>query len=131
MNIGIHLFDLMLWLFGSASHLEVHGREPERVNSIMDLEHAHVRWLLSVDEQHLSDHVCDEGGYAYPSVLMDGEEIEFSTGFKDLHTTVYQEILAGRGYGIEDARPSIELAYRVRTQPIERPRDSVHPSFHP
>jgi UDP-N-acetyl-2-amino-2-deoxyglucuronate dehydrogenase len=131
MNTGIHLFDLMLWLFGSASHLEVHAREPERVSGIMDLEHAHVRWLLSVDEQHLPDHVRDEGGYAYPSVLMDGEEIEFSTGLKDLHTTVYQEILAGRGYGIEDARPSIELAYRVRTQPIERPRDSVHPSFHP
>jgi UDP-N-acetyl-2-amino-2-deoxyglucuronate dehydrogenase len=131
MNIGIHLFDLMLWLFGSASHLEIHAREPQRVSGIMDLEHAHVRWFLSVDEKHLPDHVRDEGGHAYRSVLMDGEEIEFSSGFKDLHTTVYQEILAGRGYGIQDARPSIELAYRVRTQPIERPRDSVHPSFHP
>ena len=131
MNIGIHLFDLMLWLFGSASHLEIHARERERVSGVMDLENAHVRWFLSVDEHHLPDAVRDAGGYAYRSVQMDGEEIEFSTGFKDLHTTVYQEILAGRGYGIEDARPSIELAYKVRTQPIERPRESVHPSFHP
>ena len=131
MNIGIHLFDMMLWLFGDASHLEIHAREPGRVSGIMDLEHAHVRWFLSVNEEHLPDEVRAEGGYAYRSVQMDGEEIEFSTGFKDLHTTVYREILAGRGHGIEDARPAIELAYRVRTQPIERPRDSVHPSFFP
>ena len=131
MNIGIHLFDLMLWLFGPASHLEVHAREPERVSGVMELEHANVRWFLSVDESHLPDHVRDGGGHAHRSVLMDDEEIEFSTGFRDLHTKVYREILAGRGHGIEDARPSIELAYRVRTQPIERPRDSVHPSFHP
>ena len=131
MNIGIHLFDMLLWLFGGVSHLEIHAREPARVSGIMELEHANVRWFLSVDESHLPDHVRDEGGYAYRSVRMDDEEIEFSTGFRDLHTTVYEEILAGRGHGIEDARPSIELSYRVRTQPIERPRSSKHPSFHP
>ena len=61
--------------------------------------------------------------------LLDDEAIEFSTGFRDLHTTVYQEILSGRGHGIEDARPSIELAYRVRTQPLVQPHDSVHPAL--
>jgi UDP-N-acetyl-2-amino-2-deoxyglucuronate dehydrogenase len=90
-----------------------------------------VRWFLSIEESDLSVHVQDEGAHAYGSVLGDDEGIEFSTGFGDLHTTVYEEILAGSGHGIEDARPSIELAYRVRTQPIVRPRDSVHPSFHP
>jgi len=106
MNIGIHLFDMMLWIFGAVSHLEIHARDPERVSGVMELEHANVRWFL-----------------------MDDEAIEFSTGFRDLHTTVYQETLAGRGHGIEDARPAIELAYRVRTQPVVQPRDSVHPAL--
>ena len=131
MNIGIHLFDMMLWVFGPMSHLEIHAREPDRVSGVMELEHANVRWFLSIDESDLPEHVRAEGGHAYRSILMDDEAIEFSTGFRDLHTTVYEEILAGRGHGIEDARPSIELAYRARTQPIVRPRDSVHPSFHP
>lgn len=131
MNIGIHLFDLMIWVFGPMSHLEIHAREPERVSGVMELQHANVRWFLSIDEDDLPEQVKAEGGHAHRSIRMDGEEIEFSTGFRDLHTTVYREILAGGGHGIDDARPSIELAYAVRTQPIERPRDSVHPSFHP
>ena len=129
MNIGIHLFDMMLWIFGDVSHLEVHAREPERVSGVMELEHANVRWFLSIDEEDLPEEVRAAGGHAHRSLMMDDEEIEFSTGFRDLHTTVYEEILAGRGHGIEDARPSIELAYRVRTQPVVKPRESVHPSL--
>jgi len=131
MNIGIHLFDMMLWIFGGVSNLEIHAREPERVSGVMELEHANVRWFLSIDESDLPEQVQAEGGHAYRSVVMDDEEIEFSTGFRDLHTTVYRETIAGRGHGIDDARPSVELSYRVRTQPIVRPHDSVHPSFHP
>lgn len=127
MNIGIHLFDVMIWLFGSVSQLEIHAREPQRVSGVMELEHANVRWFLSTDESDLPDSVRLGGGHAYRSLSMDGEEIEFSDGFGDLHTTVYRETLAGRGHGIEDARASIELAYRVRTQPVVAPRESVHP----
>jgi UDP-N-acetyl-2-amino-2-deoxyglucuronate dehydrogenase len=85
-----------------------------------------VRWFLSIEESDLSAHGQDEGAHAYGSVLRDDEAIEFSTGFRDLHTSVYQETLAGRGQGIEDARSSIELAHRVRTQPVVGPHDSVH-----
>jgi hypothetical protein len=85
-----------------------------------------VRWFLSVEESVLSVHVQGEGAHAYGSVLRDDEAIEFSPDFRDLHTTVYQETLAGRGPSIEHARSSIELAYRVRTQPGVRPHDSVH-----
>jgi len=131
MNIGIHLFDMMLWIFGGVSHLEIHARRPELVSGVMELEHANVRWFLSIDEGDLPEHVQDEGAHAYRSLLMDDEAIEFSTGFRDLHTTVYRETVAGRGHSVDDARPSIELSYRVRTQPILRPTDSVHPSFHP
>ena len=129
MNIGIHLFDVMIWLFGRVSDLEIHAREAHRVSGVMELEHANVRWFLSIDENDLPEQVRSQGGHAYRSLLMDGEAIEFSTGFQDLHTTVYRETVAGRGHGIDDARPSIELAYRVRTQPVVRPRDSVHPAF--
>jgi len=85
-----------------------------------------VRWFLSIEESDLSVHVQGEGAHAYGSVLRDDEGIEFLPDFRDLHTTVYQETLAGRGSRIEDARPSIELAYRVRTQPVVGPHDSVH-----
>ncbi|KPK66451.1 MAG: oxidoreductase [Gemmatimonas sp. SG8_38_2] len=129
MNIGIHLFDLMIWLFGDVSELEIHAREPNRVSGVMELEHANVRWFLSIDESDLPEDVPHGGGQAYRSLLMDGETIEFSDGFQDLHTTVYRETLAGRGHGIDDARASIELAYRVRTQPVVRPRDSWHPKL--
>jgi UDP-N-acetyl-2-amino-2-deoxyglucuronate dehydrogenase len=127
MNIGIHLFDMMLWVFGGVSNLEVHVREPSRIAGVMELEHANIRWFLSIEEGDLPQSVRDEGGHAYRSLLVDDEGIEFSDGFRDLHTTVYREIIAGRGYGIEDARPSIELAYRVRTQPVVSSRDSAPP----
>ena len=131
MNIGIHLFDVMLWLFGKVQNVEVHARDADCISGIMELEHANVRWYLSTRYEDLPESVRDAGGYAFRSLQMNGEEIEFSPGFTDLHTTVYREILAGRGYGIEDARASIELAYRVRTQkvydPKTRPQDSVHP----
>ena len=127
MNIGIHLFDMMIWVFGGVSNLEVHVREPSRIAGVMELKHANIRWFLSIEEGDLPQSVRDEGGHAYRSLLVDDEGIEFSTGFRDLHTTVYREIIAGRGYGIEDARPSIELAYRVRTQPLVNSRDSAPP----
>ena len=129
MNIGVHLFDMMLWLFGPVNELEVHVRESSRVSGMMDLKHAKVRWFLSIDESDLPEQVRNEGGHAYRSLMMDGDAIEFSNGFQDLHTKVYQEVLAGRGHGIDDARASIELAYRVRTQRVVPPRDSVHPKL--
>jgi UDP-N-acetyl-2-amino-2-deoxyglucuronate dehydrogenase len=129
MNIGIHLFDLMIWLFGPVSELEIHAREPKRVSGMMELEHANVRWFLSIEESDLPEQVRREAGHAWRSLLMDGEAIEFSNSFQDLHTEVYRETLAGRGHGIDDARASIELAYRVRTQPVVPPRDSVHPKL--
>jgi len=129
MNIGVHLFDMMLWLFGPMNELEIHVREPNRVSGMMELKHANVRWFLSIDETDLPEQVRNEGGHAYRSLVMDGNAIEFSNGFQNLHTKVYQEVFAGRGHDINDARASIELAYRVRTQRVVPPRDSVHPKL--
>ncbi|MEM1417772.1 MAG: Gfo/Idh/MocA family oxidoreductase [Myxococcota bacterium] len=114
-NIGIHLFDLLLWIFGPAQRWEVHARQPDRWAGFLELEKADVRWLLSTRIEDLPDEVREAGKPAYRAMTMDGENIEFSPGFTDLHTRVYEDLLGGGGFGIDDARPSIDLCYRIRT----------------
>jgi len=123
MNIGVHFFDLLLWLFGEAGKVEVHLHEPR-----VELERARVRWFLSVDEKDLPESVRAAGKFAHRSMTLDGEEIEFSDGFTDLHTRVYREVLAGRGFGIEDARPAIELVHRINAVEVQ-PTGSLHPNL--
>jgi UDP-N-acetyl-2-amino-2-deoxyglucuronate dehydrogenase len=116
-NIGIHFFDLLIWLFGRTGHSEVYLQGHNRMAGYFELERASVRWFLSTAVSDLPPTV-PSGQTTYRSISVDGEEIEFTEGFVDLHTRVYEEVLAGRGFGIEDARPSIELAYRVRTSQV-------------
>ena len=121
---------LLVWLFGDATRHEVHQREPDRVSGFLELEHADVRWLLSTRADDLPDSVRAAGGHAHRTLAMDGEEIEFSGGFTDLHSTVYREVLAGRGFGIDLARPSIELSHQLRTADIIAPSaDHAHPAL--
>lgn len=118
-NIGIHFFDLLLWLFGSVESSTVHLMEPRRMAGTLELEHATVRWFLSVDGRDLPFEAVPGVRVTYRSITVDGEELEFTEGFTDLHTRVYERTLAGEGFGIEDARPSIELVHRIRTGVIE------------
>ncbi len=113
-NIGIHFFDLLVWLFGDMVGSEVHLSEPRRVAGYMELERANVRWYLSIDRNDLPFESTPGGTTTFRSITVDNKEVEFSEGFTDLHTAVYKEILAGRGYGIEDARASIVLAHKIR-----------------
>ena len=113
-NIGIHLFDLLLWLFGGARHCEVTLSEPRRMAGLLELERASVDWFLSVEAKDLPFAVEPGRRTTFRSIRVDGEEVEFSEGFTGLHTRVYEETLAGRGFGIEDARPSVELVHRIR-----------------
>jgi len=117
-NIGVHFFDLLMWLFGKVEQTGVYLREEKRAAGTLTLEHADVTWFLSISRQDLP--VVPEGGNGstYRSITVDGEEIEFSGGFTDLHTRVYEETLADRGFGIEHARPSIELVHRLRNMPV-------------
>lgn len=117
-NIGIHLFDLLLWLFGAAGEAQVHHADPQRMAGFLELERARVRWFLSVDVNDLPFVAQPGRQTTHRSIAVDGEELEFTEGFTDLHTRVYEEILAGRGFGIEEARPSITLAHRLRTAPV-------------
>ena len=129
-NIGIHLFDLLLWLFGPAGENRVHFGDSKRMAGFLELERAQVRWFVSVDANDLPFPVEPGKRSTFRSITVDGEEIEFTEGFTDLHTRMYEETLAGRGFGIEEARPSIELVHRIRTAPISPVDDKAHPYLH-
>ena len=127
-NIGIHLFDLVIWLFGSVKSYKVELAEENKMKGTLELEHANVHWFLSIDSNDLiklsaSNALLNTKNQAprtsdqattIRSIKMDGEEIEFSDGFTDLHSEVYRETLAGRGFGIADARESVELVAKLR-----------------
>jgi UDP-N-acetyl-2-amino-2-deoxyglucuronate dehydrogenase len=126
-NIGIHLFDLLLWLFGPAGRVELHRKEPGRMAGFVELARADVRWFLSVDPADLPFVAQPGKSTTHRSINVDGAEVEFSEGFADLHTRVYERILGGQGFGVEDARPSVELAHRIRTAPVARGSAPRHP----
>ncbi|MCB9591652.1 MAG: Gfo/Idh/MocA family oxidoreductase [Sandaracinaceae bacterium] len=126
-NIGIHFFDLLHWIFGSVSRCSVHLNEPDRWSGFLELERADVRWYLSTRHEDLPEAPEGEEKPAFRSLTVDGDEIEFSPGFTDLHTAVYEDVIGGGGFGIEDARPSVELAYRIRTTTVTAPGDYRHP----
>lgn len=127
MNIGIHFFDLLIWLFGPVERCSVHFSTPQKMAGALELSRARVRWFLSVDGNDLPVNYIESGRSAFRSITISGQEVEFSEGFGDLHTRVYEEIIAGRGYGIEDARPSIDLVHTIRNSPIVVPKDDAHP----
>lgn len=117
-NIGIHFFDMLMWFFGKPENYAVHISESDKIGGYMELQNADVTWYLSLDRNDIPEHAKATGQTTYRSITIDGEEVEFSGGFTDLHTKVYEETLAGRGFGLDDARPSIELVHNLRTSPV-------------
>jgi UDP-N-acetyl-2-amino-2-deoxyglucuronate dehydrogenase len=126
-NIGIHFFDLLLWLFGKVEGSEVHLATPTRTAGYMELENARVKWFLSIDKNDLPEECKSKGRTTFRSITIDGHEVEFSEGFTDLHTIVYRETLAGRGFGLEDARSSVVLAHDIRIAKIIGVNENSHP----
>jgi UDP-N-acetyl-2-amino-2-deoxyglucuronate dehydrogenase len=118
-NIGIHFFDMLCWIFGETKKNIVHISEPHKAAGYLELENARVRWFLSLDYNDIPEAVKKSGQRTYRSISVEGEEIEFSEGFTDLHTLTYKEILAGRGFGLKEARQSVQTAYTIRnSKPI-------------
>lgn len=113
-NIGIHLFDMLIWIFGSVKDCKVDIYQAHKAAGTLMLEKATVKWHLSLDENDLPKSALEAGKRTYRSINVDGDEVEFSDGFTDLHTVTYQNILAGNGFGIDDARESIELTEQIR-----------------
>ena len=112
-NIGVHFFDMLSFVFGNARLNEAHLREPSRAAGYLEFERADVRWFLSIDAADLPKGL-DPSKRTFRSITMDGEEIEFSEGFTELHNRSYEEIVAGRGFSLADVRPSIEIVSELR-----------------
>ena len=125
-NIGVHFFDMLSFVFGKVQNNVAHLRTPERAAGFIECERANVSWFLSVDRNDLPVSVQGKKT-TYRSITVDGEEVEFSEGFTDLHTRSYEEVLAGNGFGLVEVRPSIEIVSAFRTQPIAPRSGSVHP----
>ena len=116
-NIGVHFFDMLQWIFGEVQYNIVHIDEPTKAAGFLELERARVRWFLSLDKDDLP--IDGTGPRTYRSIVVDGREIEFSDGLTDLHTRSYEKILHGNGFGIQDAKPAIEIISTIRrTKPI-------------
>ena len=113
-NIGVHFFDMLGWIFGNVKENIVQVLEKDKTAGYLELDRARVRWFLSLDYNDIPLNVKQNGQRTYRSITIDGEEIEFSGGFTDLHTVTYQEILKGNGFGLMDAKPSIEMVYNIR-----------------
>ena len=126
-NIGIHFFDMLLWVFGPVKTNTVHLHTHDRAAGTLELEKANVRWFLSINSETLPTEVRESGKRTYRSLTLDGQEIEFSDGFTDLHTTSYRDILAGQGFGLQDAAPAIELAHNIRNASPAGLQGDYHP----
>lgn len=114
-NIGIHFFDMLFWVFGALKDNRVDFYLKDKATGTLFLEKATVKWRLSLDEKDLPEAIRKEGKRTFRSINIDGKEVEFSEGFTDLHTVTYQNVLSGNGFGIDDARESIELTEQIRT----------------
>lgn len=115
-NIGIHFFDMLIWIFGPVKSSNIKSHTDTMAEGFLELERARVNWFLSIDINDVPEEARTKGARTYRSLKIENEEIEFSDGFTDLHTRSYKEILEGNGYGISDARPSIELVHQIRSQ---------------
>lgn len=126
-NIGVHFFDLLGWVFGRIKKNVVNLMKQDSASGYLEFEYACVRWFLSLNIDYVPDEIKESGQRTYRSIKVDGEEVEFSDGFSDLHTVSYQHILEGQGFGLEDALPSIELVHSIRTSPVVGLKDEYHP----
>ena len=115
-NIGIHFFDMLIWIFGDVKINEVHQHTAETASGKLELERANVNWFLSIDANTLPDEVKQAGKRTFRSLTIDNEAFEFSEGFTELHTRSYEEILKGNGFPIEETRKSIELVHAIRNK---------------
>ncbi|HEY7751155.1 MAG TPA: Gfo/Idh/MocA family oxidoreductase, partial [Ignavibacteriaceae bacterium] len=126
-NIGIHFFDLLIWLFGKVQKSEIHISEKDCTSGFIELDNANIKWFLSINKEHLPSHINLNDSSSFRSIMIDGKEIEFTKGFTDLHTKTYEEILNGGGFGIKESRPSIELVYEIRNRIPEINNEILHP----
>ncbi len=115
-NIGIHFFDMLNWIFGKTEKVEMHVNQIDTMSGYLETEKARIKWFLSINEKYLPEEAIGQNKATYRSLLIDGQEFEFSQGFTDLHTKVYQSILEGRGYGLEDIYEATKTVETLTSQ---------------
>jgi UDP-N-acetyl-2-amino-2-deoxyglucuronate dehydrogenase len=126
-NIGIHFFDMLLWIFGDVKENLVNVHTHDRAAGYLKLKKANVRWFLSINADTLPQAVKETGNGTFRSMIIEGEEIEFSDGFTELHTESYRNIIAGKGFGIEETIKAIEVVHDIRTmEPM-----GINGDYHP
>ncbi len=126
-NIGIHFFDMLGWIFGNVKSNTLHLMKEDKASGLLQLENANVRWYLSIDKSDLPIEATSNQLTTYRSIKVDNVAFEFSGGFTDLHTESYNNIISGNGFGIDDARNSIEIAHLIRNQEITTNLSEAHP----
>jgi UDP-N-acetyl-2-amino-2-deoxyglucuronate dehydrogenase len=126
-NIGVHFYDMLGWVFGDLKRNEPHLKQADASAGYLEFKHAKVRWFLSINYDYIPEAIKATGQRTYRSITVDGNEIEFSGGFTDLHTKSYQHILTGGGFGLEEARSSIEIVSEIRNQDVVINNSDVHP----
>lgn len=126
-NIGVHFFDMLQWIFGEVKENIVHLHTHDRAAGYLELTRARVRWFLSINADTLPEQVVANGGRTYRSLLIEGEEFEFSGGFNELHTKSYTAILRGEGFSLDAVKPSIDIVYTIRHQTPIGLKGDYHP----
>jgi len=126
-NIGVHFFDMLTWIFGDIQKNVVHVSNEDTAAGYLELKKARIRWYLSLRKETIPEAAKKEGLATYRSILMEGKEIEFSGGFTDLHTESYRDIIDGKGFGIYEARKSIEIVHDIRTSKPIGLKGDYHP----
>ncbi len=126
-NIGVHFFDMLSWIFGGVQENIVHLNEKDKAAGYLELKNARVRWFMSLDDTDLPAGVIEKGQRTFRSITVNDKEIEFSGGFTDLHTRIYENILNGNGFSMEDARTSIEIVHKIRNARAVGAKGDYHP----
>jgi UDP-N-acetyl-2-amino-2-deoxyglucuronate dehydrogenase len=126
-NIGVHFFDMLTWIFGGVKNSIVHIHSHDRAAGYLELEKAKVRWFLSINYDTIPDEIKAQGQRTFRSIKIEGEQLEFSSGFTDLHTASYEAILAGKGFRIGETKTAIEIVHNIRhAVPL-----GIHGDYHP
>ncbi|MFM2393908.1 MAG: hypothetical protein RLZZ546_1890 [Bacteroidota bacterium] len=126
-NIGVHFFDMLSWIFGEVEENITHIHTHDRAAGYLVFAKARVKWFLSINTETLPESVKEKGQKTFRSMTIEGEEIEFSDGFTELHTESYKQILAGKGFGVEESRKAIEIVHKIRTMLPTGINDFAHP----
>lgn len=126
-NIGVHFFDMLSWIFGPVEQQSIHVHQADCAAGVLQLGKARVRWFLSINAAHLPEEQQAKGQRTFRAITVDGEAVEFSEGFTDLHTESYRQILAGQGFGLDEARPAVEMVHAIRNAPIQGLQGDYHP----